>query len=127
MSLLTAVQDFATTAPRLKGCGKGEGVRILKARYRAAGDFLLAYQGSFPYGGLFFPTREHLTVGERVLAEIRFPELGDRLLVQSFVAWRRSARVREGTPAGVGVEFMASEAHKRDFLLAAARGEKPGV
>jgi uncharacterized protein (TIGR02266 family) len=98
-------------------------VRILKARYRNAADFLLAYQPSFPYGGLFFPTREHATVGEMVLAEVRFPELSDRLLVRSFVAWRRSARVREGTAAGIGVEFLASERRKRDFLLGAARGE----
>lgn len=102
-------------------------MRILKARYRNSGDFLGAYQGSFPYGGLFFPTREHVTVGELVLAEVRFPELGDRLLVRSFVAWRRSARVREGTPAGVGVEFLATEQHKRDFLISAARGERSGV
>jgi Tfp pilus assembly protein PilZ len=68
-----------------------------------------------------------VTVGELVLAEVRFPELGDRLLVRSFVAWRRSARVREGTPAGVGVEFLASESQKRDFLLAAAKGEIPRV
>jgi uncharacterized protein (TIGR02266 family) len=102
-------------------------LRILKARYRSAADFLVAYQASFPYGGLFFPTREHVTVGELVLAEVRFPELGDRLLVRSFVAWRRSARVREGTPAGVGVEFLASEAQKRDFLLSAAKGEVPHV
>jgi uncharacterized protein (TIGR02266 family) len=102
-------------------------VRILKARYRGAGDFLVAYQSSFANGGLFFPTREHVTVGEPVLAEVRFPELGDRLLIRSLVAWRRSARVRDGTPAGVGVEFLASEAHKRDFLLAAARGEIPHV
>lgn len=102
-------------------------MRILKARYRGAGEFLVAYQASFPYGGLFFPTREHVTVGELVLAEVRFPELGDRLLLRSFVAWRRSARVREGTPAGVGVEFLASELHKRNFLLSAARGEVPKV
>lgn len=102
-------------------------MRILKARYRSAAEFLVAYQGSFPHGGLFFPTREHVTVGELVFAEVRFPELGDRLLVRSFVAWRRSARVREGTPAGVGVEFLASEEKKRDFLLAAARGEVPQI
>jgi Tfp pilus assembly protein PilZ len=58
-----------------------------------------------------------------VLAEVRFPELGDRLLMRSYVAWRRSARVREGTAAGIGVEFLESERKKRDFLLAVARGE----
>jgi Tfp pilus assembly protein PilZ len=101
-------------------------VRILKARYRSAQEFLQGYQGSFPTGGLFFPTREHATVGEAVLAEVRFPELGDRLLMRSFVAWRRSARVREGTAAGIGVEFLESERKKRDFLLAVARGEASG-
>src|SRR5262245_4899791 len=102
-------------------------MRILKARYRSSGDFLEAYQGSFTNGGLFFPTREHVTVGEPVVVEVRFAELGDRLLLRAFVAWRRSARVREGTPAGVGVEFSATENHRRDFLLRVARGEHPGV
>jgi Tfp pilus assembly protein PilZ len=98
-------------------------VRILKARYRSAQDFLRGYQGTSACGGLFFPTREHAIVGEVVLAEVRFPELGDRLLLRSYVAWRRSARVREGTAAGIGIEFLESERRKRDFLLAVARGE----
>lgn len=98
-------------------------MRILKARYRSRAEFLDGYQPSFPHGGLFFPTREQALVGETVLAEVRFPELGDRLLVRSFVAWRRAARVREGIPAGLGIEFCSSEQHKRDFLLAVAREE----
>src|SRR5262245_43789903 len=102
-------------------------MRILKARYRTAMDFMCAYQASFPNGGVFFPTREHVTVGEPVVVEVRFPELGDRLLLRAYVAWRRSARVREGTPAGVGVEFSSTERARRDFLLAVARGEQSGV
>jgi Tfp pilus assembly protein PilZ len=98
-------------------------MRILKARYRGAADFLAAYQVSLAGGGLYFPTREHVTVGEPVVVEVRFPELGDRLLLRGTVTWRRGARVREGTPAGVGVEFDAAEAIKRDFLLGVARGE----
>jgi Tfp pilus assembly protein PilZ len=101
-------------------------VRILKARYRSAEDFLHGYQATLANGGLFFPTREQATVGEPVLAEVRFPELGDRLLVRSHVAWRRAARVREGTPAGIGVEFLATEHKRRDFLLAVARGQSAG-
>lgn len=102
-------------------------MRILKARYRSGKDFLAAYQTSFPNGGLFFPTRDHATTGESVMVEVRFPELGDRMLLRCFVAWRRSARVREGTPAGVGVEMDASERGKRDFLLRVARGSAPRV
>ena len=100
-------------------------MRILKARYRTAEAFLAAYQNSFAGGGLFFPTREHVTVGETVMVEVRFPELGDRVLLRSYVAWRRAARVREGTPAGVGVELDREESPKREFLLAVARGETP--
>ncbi len=98
-------------------------MRILKARYRDAGAFLEGYQSSFATGGMFFNTREHVTVGEPVMVEVRFPELGDRMLLRCFVAWRRSARVREGTPAGVGVQLEPEEVGKRDFLLAVARGE----
>ncbi len=101
-------------------------MRILKARYRSAQDFLRGYQAAFPHGGVFFPTREHAAVGEPVLAEVRFPELGDRMLMRSFVAWRRSARVREGTAAGIGVEFLESERKKLEFMLAVARGEASG-
>jgi Tfp pilus assembly protein PilZ len=100
-------------------------MRILKARYRNGEAFLAAYQASFPNGGLFFPTREHAQTGESVMVEVRFPELGDRMLLRCFVAWRRSARVRDGTPAGVGVELDGCERTKRDFLLRVARGEAP--
>jgi uncharacterized protein (TIGR02266 family) len=98
-------------------------MRILKARYRGGVDFLAAYQPALPAGGLSFPTREHVTAGEPVVVEVRFPELGDRILIRSTVMWRRGARVREGLPATVGVEFDAVDAHRRDFLVAAARGE----
>lgn len=102
-------------------------MRILKARYRNAAEFVAAYQTSFPNGGLYFPTREHATVGDPVMVEVRFPELGDRVLLRAFVAWRRAACVREGTPAGVGVEFDATEHTKRDFLMAVAKGEASRV
>ncbi len=117
---MTTFQDGATFEPRPE---LGYGMRILKARYRGAADFLAAYQTSFVGGGIVFPTREHASVGEPVVVEVRFPELGDRLLLRSTVAWRRGARVREGLPASVGVEFDATETRKRDFLLAVARGE----
>src|SRR5436190_12025002 len=98
-------------------------MRILKARYRGAADFLAAYQASFAGGGVIFPTREPAAVGETVVVEIRFPELGDRILARSVVSWRRGARVRDGTAAAVGVEFDVDETRKRDLLLRVARGD----
>ena len=49
-------------------------MRILGARYRDGQEFLRHYQPSFPDGGIFFPTREVLEDGTRVLVEISFPE-----------------------------------------------------
>jgi Tfp pilus assembly protein PilZ len=101
-------------------------MRILKARYRSGADFLLAHQPAFLFGGIFFPTRETIALGEAVIVEVRFPELADRLLLRGFVAWRRAARLREGLRAGIGVEFLSAERHKHDFLVAVAQGRAGG-
>lgn len=98
-------------------------MRILKARYRNTGEFLAHLQTSFASGGIFYPTREPIPVGENVVVEIRFPELTDRVLVRGFVAWRRPARHRQKIRAGVGIEFVASEKSKVDFVVHLARGE----
>jgi Tfp pilus assembly protein PilZ len=98
-------------------------MRILKARYRGAADFLAAYDATLAGGGLVFPTRAQVTVGEPVVVEVRFPELGDRLLLRATLTWRRGARVREGMPAKVGVELDPADAAKREFLLVVARGD----
>src|SRR5262245_37369424 len=98
-------------------------MRILKGRYRSAGEFLAHLQPSFASGGVFYPTREPMPVGENVVVEVRFPELTDRVLVRGFVAWRRPARHRQKIRAGVGIEFLPTEERKVEFLTALARGE----
>jgi Tfp pilus assembly protein PilZ len=98
-------------------------VRILRARYRNAGDFLAHHQPAFVFGGLFYPTREAIPLGESVIVEVRFPELTDRMFLRGFVAWRRPARHSQKIRAGLGIEFLAVERKKRDFLLAVAQGE----
>jgi Tfp pilus assembly protein PilZ len=97
--------------------------RMLKVRYRNGGEFLDHYQSSFLYGGLFYPTREAVALGTPVVLEVRFPELEDRMILRGFVAWRRQGRYRLGQRAGLGIEFLAAERLKRDFLLSVARGE----
>lgn len=98
-------------------------MRILKVRYRSGAELLAQYQSSFLYGGLFYPTREAIPLGESVVVEVRIPELDDRVLMRGFVAWRRQGRHRSGQRAGLGVEFLAGERQKRDYLLSLARGE----
>jgi uncharacterized protein (TIGR02266 family) len=98
-------------------------MRILRARYRGGEEFLRHYQPSFLHGGIFFPTREQLALGEGVIVEISFPELQDRVLLRGFVAWRRAGRHRTKLRAGLGIEFLAADRHKRTYLLSVAKGE----
>lgn len=103
-------------------------MRVLRARYRNGEEFLRHYQPAFATGGLFFPTREVLPVGEPVLVEVRFPALANKTLLRGQVAWCRAGRHRTKIRAGLGIEFQASEARRRDYLLSAAKGvQRPAV
>ncbi len=99
-------------------------MRILRARYRDGEELLRHYQPSLPAGGLFYPTREAIAVGEPVVVEVRFPALRDRMMFRGAIAWRRTGRHRTKLRAGLGIEFLPVEADRRDFLLAVARGEQ---
>jgi uncharacterized protein (TIGR02266 family) len=98
-------------------------MRILRARYQSGEDFLRHYQPSFPGGGIFFPTREAHPPGEQVIVEIRFPGLANKQMIRGAVAWRRAGKHRTKLRAGLGIEFHAAEAKRRDFLIAVAKGE----
>ncbi|MSP62453.1 MAG: hypothetical protein EXR72_19395 [Myxococcales bacterium] len=99
-------------------------MRILRARYHDGEEMLRHYQPSLPHGGLFYPTREAMAIGELLVVELRFPALRDKMMMRGMVVWRRSGRHRTKLRAGVGIEFHQHEAERRDFLLAVARGEK---
>jgi Tfp pilus assembly protein PilZ len=96
---------------------------ILQARYKSGAEFIEFYQASFLYGGVFFPTRTKLELGAPVVIEIRIVGLDNKFLLRGFVAWRREPKYRLRQRGGLGIEFLAVERHKRDFLLAFARGE----
>lgn len=98
---------------------------ILRTRYSSGEDFLRQYLPSLTHGGIFFPTRQDLAESTPVLVEIRFPELGDRMMLRGTVAWRRPGRHVTKLRAGVAVEFDSGEAERRDFLLAVAKGLRP--
>ena len=60
-----------------------------------------------------------------VILEVRFPSLPQRLMLRGTVAWRRAGRHSTKLRAGLGIEFHDGDVVRRDFLLAAARGELP--
>ncbi len=98
-------------------------MRILRARYQSGEDFLRHYQPSLGQGGIFYPTREAIALGEQIIVEIRFPGLANKQMIRGSIAWRRAGKHRTKLRAGLGIEFHAAEAKRRDFLIAVAKGE----
>jgi len=98
-------------------------MRVLRVRYGSGKEFLSFYLRTPANGGMFYPTREALEVGQEMAVEIRFPGLAAKTVLRGKVAWRRRGRHRSKLRAGVGVEFFAEEARKLEFLLRAAEGE----
>lgn len=98
-------------------------MRILLTRFRSGEELLERYQESFLYGGVFYPTRQIVEAGEIVILDCRLPNLKDYLLIRGMVAWHRRGKRSENVRAGLGIEFLASEQSKRDYLLSLARGE----
>ncbi len=99
-------------------------MRILVTRFRDGAEVLERYQPSFMFGGLFLPTRKLIEPGELVVIDLRMPALRDHLLIRGTVAWHRRGRRSESIRAGLGIEFLATEQDKRDFLLELAQGRE---
>jgi len=97
-------------------------MNILRAKYLDGHGFLQAYQSDSLHGGVFIPTRKKLPLGAPVVVDVRFAELRSVVLMRGFIAWRRAGKNRSKLRAGLGIEFLASELSKREFLLAVAKG-----
>src|SRR5262245_49772571 len=75
-------------------------------------------------GGVFLRTDEPMEVGAPIVLELTFPEIPEGIFVSGRIVWRRlPTRWKSALPAGIGVEFDASERTKRDFLNDFARGQ----
>jgi len=98
-------------------------MNIVRAKYPDREAFLRSYQSSFPGGGVFIPTRKKHELGSSVVVDVRFPDLHSRVLVRGIIAWRRAGKRRTKLRAGIGVEFLAAEERKREFLLGVAKRE----
>lgn len=97
---------------------------MLKAHFRSREEFLESYLSDLPGGGIFFPTRKNMLAGDPVIVSVRVGRQRSPMLLSGSVAWRRGGRRRPAVKAGVGIEFLASEAAKRDYLLALAHGAR---
>jgi Tfp pilus assembly protein PilZ len=96
---------------------------ILKAHFASGAPFLEHYLDSLPNGGIFFPTRKPLAIGEPVVVSIRLGKRRSPMLLRGHVVWRRPGKHRTKTKAGIGIEFFSTEAQTRDYLVAVARGD----
>jgi Tfp pilus assembly protein PilZ len=96
---------------------------ILKAHFPNGAGFLDRYLADLGEGGIFFPTRRPLAIGESVVVAIRLGRRRSPMLVRGQVAWRRPGKHSTKVKAGIGIAFLSSEAQTRDYLLAVARGD----
>lgn len=97
-------------------------MKLITTRFRNGAEFLVRYEHSLQHGGVFIPTRSPLMSGESVILDVRMRELHDSLMLRGRVVWSRRSRRGSGQPAGMAVEFLSTEAKKRDYLLGLARG-----
>ena len=96
---------------------------ILKAHFPDGTAFLERYLSELGNGGLFFPTRRPLAIGEVVVVAIRLGRRRSPTLIRGQVVWRRPGKHSTKIKAGIGIEFLATETQARDYLLAVARGD----
>lgn len=92
-------------------------MKILFAPFESAEHFLKHYDPVLEWGGIIVPTKATLPPETPVVVEVAFPGLPNRVLVRGLVVDRDEER------EGLVVKLNHSELSKRDFLVAAARGE----
>jgi Tfp pilus assembly protein PilZ len=96
---------------------------ILKAQFPTGTGFLERFLPELANGGIFFPTRRLLAIGEQVAVAIRLGRRRSPTLIRGKVVWRRPGKHSTKIKAGIGIEFLDSEAQSRDYLLGVARGD----
>jgi Tfp pilus assembly protein PilZ len=100
---------------------------ILKASVGTSAQFFERYLADLPGGGLFIPMKRPLAIGTPVVVLVRAGVRAVPILLRGSVVLIRSGKHKPRTKAGIGVEFLASEKNRRNYLLARARGEIAGT
>ena len=83
---------------------------ILKAHFPSGADFLARYLPELGEGGIFFPTRRPLAIGESVVVAVRLGRRRSPTLIRGQVAWRRPGKHSTKIKAGIGIQFLTSDA-----------------
>jgi hypothetical protein len=83
--------------------------------------FLDYYFNQGDVGGVFVPGNLRLASAEEVDLEIVFAKEQVTVHTRGVIRWKRLSSKRD-MPAGVGIEFLASERHTRDILLELSKG-----
>ncbi len=83
--------------------------------------FLSHYFHQGGLGGVFVPGHLRLTSAEEVDLEIAFAKEQVMVHVRGVVRWKRLSG-KKNLPAGVGIEFLASERRTRDLLVDFGKG-----
>jgi len=96
---------------------------ILKAHFASGAAFMEHYLAEPAGGGIFFPTRKPLAIGEAVVVSVRLGKRRSPMLLRGLVAWRRPGKHSTKTKAGIGIEFLPTEAQTRDYLVSVAKGD----
>lgn len=96
---------------------------ILKAHFANGPAFLEHYLRELGNGGIFFPTRKPLAIGEGVVVSIRLGKRRSPTLVRGQVVWRRPGKHSTKIKAGIGIEFLTTEGQTRNYLVSVAKGD----
>jgi type IV pilus assembly protein PilZ len=71
--------------------------------YSAVDSFFTEFATNINEGGIFIETENQSELGERIQLQFRLPGLDEPVQVQGTVAWISDGK--DGSPAGMGIEF----------------------
>ncbi|MBN2714210.1 MAG: PilZ domain-containing protein [Deltaproteobacteria bacterium] len=87
-------------------------------------QFQESYLKDLPDGGLFLQTDESYSHGDAIILKLQIAGLREEMEFCGTVAWHRRPRTWSSSlPAGIGFQFDARDAARRDFLLRFVAGE----
>lgn len=86
--------------------------RIISYKFTTVKNLYNAYMPFIEKGGLFIPSRESFSLGEKVMLDILFLDHPKAYQIPGQVAWLTPAGAQGGKPQGVGVQFIGDDADK---------------
>ncbi len=77
------------------------------------------YHSYMPFlknGGLFYRTTEHFELGHDVVLEVSLPDSLENSEVKGKICWLTPGGAQNGTPAGIGINFVDDPEHVRNQI-----------